>query len=49
MAQFNLGVAYADGRGVEKDEAAAVVWFRKAADQGDVEAKRALDIINNRH
>jgi TPR repeat protein len=31
---YNLGVAYAEGRGVEKDEAEAVRWFRKAAEAG---------------
>ena len=34
-AQSNLGVMYATGRGVAKDEVEAVKWYRKAADQGD--------------
>ena len=29
-----LGLMYRDGLGVEKDEAAAAQWFRKAADLG---------------
>ena len=33
-AQFNLGLAYDTGRGVPQDDAEAVSWFRKAADQG---------------
>ena len=33
-AQDLLGLMYAIGRGVEKDEAEAVKWWRKAADQG---------------
>ncbi len=33
MAQDNLGRLYRDGRGVEKDDAAAAAWFRKAAEQ----------------
>ena len=33
-AQFNLGVMYANGRGVLKDEAEAVRWYRLAAEQG---------------
>ena len=33
-AQFNLGVMYNNGRGVLKDEAEAVRWYRLAADQG---------------
>jgi TPR repeat protein len=32
-AQFNLGYCYDDGRGVEKDYAEAVKWYRKAAAQ----------------
>ena len=34
-AQDNLGDMYADGRGVAKDDAQAVAWYRKAADQGN--------------
>ena len=30
-AQFNLGFMYANGNGVEKDVAEAVMWYRKAA------------------
>jgi TPR repeat protein len=33
-AQFNLACAYDNGDGVPKDEAEAVKWMRKAADQG---------------
>ncbi|MSR43556.1 MAG: hypothetical protein EXS19_05920, partial [Pedosphaera sp.] len=33
-AQYNLGVMYANGLGVPKDEVEAVKWYRKAADQG---------------
>ena len=33
-AQYNLGVMYANGEGVLKDEAEAVRWYRLAADQG---------------
>ena len=33
-AQFNLGVMYANGEGVLKDEAEAVRWYRMAAEQG---------------
>jgi hypothetical protein len=38
-AQFNLGVRYANGRGVKKDEAKAVFWYQKAADQGNANAQ----------
>ena len=34
---------YADGRGVEKDEAAAVKWLRKAAEQGYASARIRLN------
>jgi len=33
-AQYNLGILYADGRGVLKDAAQASAWFSKAAAQG---------------
>ena len=33
-AQFNLGIMYANGRGVVEDDAEAVRWYRLAADQG---------------
>ena len=35
-AQNELGFAYANGEGVVKNEAEAVKWYRKAADQGVV-------------
>ena len=42
QAQFNVGVVYARGLGVAKDEAEAVKWYRKAADQGHPRAQRIL-------
>ena len=33
-AQFNLGFAYAHGRGVRQDHSEAAKWYRKAAEQG---------------
>ena len=41
-AQYNLGWMYANGKGVEKDEKEGIKWFRKAAEQGDEDAKAAL-------
>lgn len=38
-AQYNLGVMYDHGDGVEQDYAEAVNWFRKAADQGHARAQ----------
>jgi uncharacterized protein len=32
-AQYNLGLMYANGQGAPQDYAAAVRWFRKAADR----------------
>ena len=33
---------YANGHGVAKDDEEAAYWYRKAADQGDEDAKEAL-------
>ena len=33
-AQSNLGVMYDNGKGVPENDAEAVKWYRKAADQG---------------
>ena len=38
-AQFNLGVMYDNGEGVPENDAEAVKWYRKAADQGDADAQ----------
>ena len=39
MAQNNLGVMYANGTGVTKDDKQAVYWYRKAADQEHSDAQ----------
>ena len=44
-AQFNLGVAYANGQGVSEDATEAVKWYRKAAEQGDADAQFNLGIM----
>ncbi len=41
-AQFDLGVCYAKGEGVNKDPAEAAKWYRKAAEQGDAGAQYNL-------
>jgi len=41
-AQYNLGVCYAHGQGVEKDEVEAVKWYRKAAEGNYVEGQNTL-------
>jgi hypothetical protein len=35
LAQFNLGVMYANGQGFNRDDAQAAMWFEKAARGGD--------------
>jgi hypothetical protein len=44
QAQFNLGVCYANGRGVAKDEKEAAKWFQKAAEQGQTKAQLYLGV-----
>jgi TPR repeat protein len=41
-AQFELGVDYRWGLGGKRDEAEAVRWYRKAADQGHAQAQVSL-------
>lgn len=41
-AQSNLGVMYAEGRGVLQDHAEAVRWYRAAAEQGNSQAQHNL-------
>ncbi len=48
VSQYNLGLCYANGNGVEVDLAEAVKWFRKAAEQGLPEAQHNLGICLSR-
>jgi TPR repeat protein len=41
-AQSNLGIAYAFGKGVLKNDKQAVYWYQKAAEQGLAEAQYNL-------
>ena len=43
-AQFNLGVCYTLGKGVEKDEVKVFEWWKKAAEQGDVRAQYIIGV-----
>ena len=43
-AQYNLGVCYYNGIGVEKDYVEAVKWYRKAAEQGRARAQSTLGV-----
>jgi len=47
-AQFDLGVLYAQGRGVQRDLTVAERWYRKAAEQGNAEAEFALGQMYSR-
>ena len=42
VAQYNLGMCYALGRGVDKDEVEGGKWIRKAVDQGDADGQTIL-------
>ena len=44
-AQYNLGLMYANGRGVLKDYKQAAKWYQKAADQGDADAQYNLGVM----
>ena len=45
IAQFSLGLRYANGEGVPKDDAEAVKWYRLAADQGLADAQHNLGFM----
>lgn len=45
FAQYDLGVAYAKGEGISKDEVQAVHWYHKAAEQGYVKAQASLGLM----
>ena len=45
MAQYNLGVMYANGEGVPEDDVEAVRWYRLAAEQGDADAQSNLGLM----
>lgn len=47
-AQVNLGIAYANGTGTERDYAQSLKWFRLAADQGAAPAQFNLGVIYQR-
>lgn len=44
-AQYNLGVMYDEGAGMEQDLAEAAKWYRKAAEQGFMDAQTNLGIM----
>jgi TPR repeat protein len=44
-AQFNLGVMYDEGAGIDQDLVKAASWYRKAADQGFLDAQTNLGMM----
>ena len=44
-AQFSLGVMYAQGEGVPRDDRMAVQWYRRAAEQGNASAQNSLSVM----
>ena len=44
-SQYQLGLLYANGKGVTKDDAKARLWFEKAAIQGHTEAQVNLGVL----
>ena len=44
-AQYNLGIMYANGRGVKQDLFNAKEWYQKAADQGYAKAQYNLGVM----
>jgi TPR repeat protein len=47
-AQYNLGIMYYHGEGVEKDHDEALKWFHLAAEQNDAEAQYNLGFMYGR-
>ena len=43
-AQYLLGNMYADGKGVTRDDKAALLWFQRAAEKGDAAAQYNLGV-----
>ena len=48
MAQYQLGRYYEEGKNMKQDLAEAMKWYKKSADQGNVQAKKALDNLSKR-
>jgi uncharacterized protein len=45
VAQYQIGLLYANGKGVTKDDAKARQWYEKAAVQGHTEAQVNLGVL----
>lgn len=46
-AEYALGYLYYNGLGVKRDQSAALHWFKKAAQQGQASAIKALKTLDN--
>jgi TPR repeat protein len=44
-AQYGMGLIYAEGRGVEQDEARAFYWLTRAIEQGDTGAAVLRQVV----
>ena len=44
-AQYELGMAYYFGQGVEQDDKQAIEWYTKSAEQGNTSAQHELESI----
>ena len=44
-AQYGMGLIYAEGRGVEQDEARALYWLTRAIEQGDRDAVLLRQVV----
>jgi len=49
LAQYELAMCFHYGMGVEKDEAMAVQWYKKAADQGNQLARSQFEQFQETH
>jgi len=45
IAQYGLGLIYANGEGIEKNLTEAMKWYRKAAEQGNANAQNNLGVM----
>jgi uncharacterized protein len=45
QAQYQLGLLFLAGHGVIRSDEHAYDWFRRSAAQGNLDAKRALDVV----
>uniref|UniRef100_UPI000382E129 tetratricopeptide repeat protein n=1 Tax=Marinobacter gelidimuriae TaxID=2739064 RepID=UPI000382E129 len=43
--QYSLGIMYGNGHGVSQDYAEAAQWYRRAAEQGTVDAQLSLALM----